>query len=141
MAMPHGTVPGPGHAGQHTPPVQLEPLSHIVPVVHVRHTVPSLPITSGTRIPHGTLEAAAQLPQHSRSLGMLVPGGLTQLLPAGHIEPMPMHVRQLVDGTGSPQGTSLDEAHIGQHVPPSPPAQALPGVQPAVPKPLHVRHT
>lgn len=115
--------------------------SHIEPVPQVRHTLPSLARTSGTCAPHGTLDALAQRPQHSRSVGSVVPGGLTQLVPDGHIEPTPIHVRHAGEGMGSPHATELDAAHVGQHVPSGPPVQVMPLVQPAVPNPLQVRHT
>ncbi len=73
--MPHPTLPGAGHAGQHAVPRQVDPAAHIVPVVHVRQSVPSAACTSGMCVPHATLLALAQLPQQSRSVGSVLPGG------------------------------------------------------------------
>jgi hypothetical protein len=131
--MPQPTVLADGQFGQHAPPVHVDPLGHIVPVVQVRHTVPSDPITSGTCTPHATLLALAQVPQHSRSVGAVMPGGLTQLVPDGHIEPTPVHVRHVGEGIGSPHATLPADAHVGQHVPVAPPVQVLPAPQPIVP--------
>jgi hypothetical protein len=81
------------------------------------------------------------VPQHVRSVGIVMPGGLTQLVPLGHIEPTPVHVRHVGDGIGSPHMTAVAAAHVGQHVPVAPPVQVLPAPQPIVPKPVHVRQT
>jgi len=121
--------------------MHVEPLSHIEPVEQSRHTLPSLAMTSGTCVPHGTLDALAHGPQHSRSAGRVVPGRLTQLVPDGHNEPAPTQVRHVGEGMGSPHATELDAAQVGQHVPSAPPVHVAPAVQPAVPNPLQVRHT
>jgi hypothetical protein len=139
--MPQPTLLADGQLGQHAPAVQVAPLAHIVPVPHVRHTVPSEAITEGTVMPQPTLAALAQLPQHSRSVGSAMPGGFTQLVPVGHIEPTPVHVRHVGDGIGAPHITALAAAQVGQHVPVAPPVQVLPAPQPIVPKPVHVRQT
>jgi hypothetical protein len=134
-------VLGAGQTGQHPLPVHDDPLGHMVPVLHVRQTTPSAAITSGTGMPHGTLLGLAQAPQHSRSVGSVVPGGVTQLVPSGHIEPKPVHVRHVGEGTGSPHATLLAGGHVGQHVPVVPPVHVLPAPQPIVPEAPHVRHT
>lgn len=87
--------------------MHVDPLGHIVPVVHVRQTLPSVASTSGTCTPQATLLALAQLPQHSRAVGSVVPGGFTQLVPVGHIEPTPVHVRHAGEGIVMPQATDV----------------------------------
>ncbi len=72
-------------------------------------------------MPQGTLEAAAHAPQHTRSVGALMPGGLTHVSAPVHIEPTPVqsaHVRPVVSTESaitSPQGTALAAAQPGQH--------------------------
>ena len=133
MSTPHATPLAVGHCGQHDPPVQVAVPAHIDPVPHVRHTVPLLPMTDGTVAPHATLLAAAHAPQHSRSAGFVSPGGLTQLVPVGHIDPTPVQVRHVGDGIALPQATEPAAAHVGQHVPVAPPVQVLPLPHPIVP--------
>lgn len=84
-------------------------------------------------VPHATELALAQLPQHSRSVGSVVPGGATQLVPAAHIDPTPVQVRQAGEGIGAPHMTLAAVAHVGQHVPVAPPVHVLPAPQPMVP--------
>ena len=141
MCAPHITPPALGHCGQHAPAMQLEPLAHIVPGVHVAHAVPSLPMTFGIVVPHATLAGLGQVPQHSRSIGLVSPMGAAQLVPVGHMEPTPVHVRHVGDGIGSLHATEPAPAHVGQHVPPAPPVHVVPDPQPIVPKPVHVRQT
>ncbi len=72
-------------------------------------------------MPHGTLEAAAQAPQQTRSSGALIPGGLVHVVPAVHIAPTPGQVRHarpvvsIAAGIVSPHGTALAAAQLGQH--------------------------
>lgn len=74
-------------------------------------------------IPHGTVEAAGQAPQHTRSVGRLVPGGLTQLRLDGHAVPTPVQSRQVRprpsrgSGIRSPHATSRAAGQSGQHEP------------------------
>lgn len=79
------------------------------------------------------MPALAQVPQHSRSAGIVVPGGWMQLVPEAHIEPTPVHVRQLDEGIGSPQATVPAPAQFGQHVPVAPPVHVVPDAHVAVP--------
>ena len=119
--------------------MQLDPLAHMVPGVHVAHAVPSLPMTFGMVVPHATDAGLGQVPQHSRSIGLVSPIGAAQLVPAGHIEPTPVQVRHVGDGIASPHATEPAAAHVGQQVPPAPPVHVVPEPQPIVPKPVHVR--
>lgn len=72
-------------------------------------------------MPHGTLEAAAHAPQHTRSVAALVPGGFTHAVLAGHSLPTPVqsaHVRPRVStesAIGSPHGTVPAASQPGQH--------------------------
>jgi hypothetical protein len=47
--------------------------------VHVRHTWPIASITFGIAVPHGTVAGSAHRPQHSRVVGVVVPGGFTHV--------------------------------------------------------------
>lgn len=47
MSTPQATLLALGHCGQHEPPMQLEPLGHMVPVPQSRQTTPPA-IWSGT---------------------------------------------------------------------------------------------
>lgn len=77
--------------------------------------------------------ALAHVPQHSRSAGIVVPGGWMQLVPDGHIEPTPVQVRQLEEGIESPHATVLAAAQFAQHVPVAPPVHVVPDAHVAVP--------
>jgi hypothetical protein len=44
-----------------------------------------------------------------------------------------VQVRQSDAGIGSPQSTAAGALHEPQHMPPAPPVQVVPGMQPAVP--------
>lgn len=98
-------------------------------------------MTSGTGMPHATVDALGHEPQHTRGSAPVVPGGLTQLSPLGHIEPKPLHMRQLGEGTGSPHATLPVPGQLAQHTPVDPPVHVVPAPQPPVPKLPHVRHT
>jgi hypothetical protein len=74
-------------------------------------------------MPHGTVEADGHAPQQTRSVGRLVPGGLTQLSVAGHAVPVPVQSRHTRPSPsrgsriGSPQATSRVAGQRGQHEP------------------------
>jgi hypothetical protein len=55
--------------------------------VQTRHTLPIASTTSGMSTPHGTDDAAGQLPQQTRSLSIVAPGGTMQLSPGGQTTP------------------------------------------------------
>jgi hypothetical protein len=132
--MPQATLLGAGHDGQHAPLVHVEPAAHIVPVPHVRQTVtPSVAISEGIAMPHGTVPAAGQLPQHTREVGVVVPGGFTHASPVGHMLPTPLHARHAGDGIAVPHITLAGAAQFGQHTPVMPPVQLMPEPQPIVP--------
>lgn len=133
MAVPQATVVAGGHAGQHEPPVQLLPAGHRVPVPHERHTLPSVACTSGTAVPQATVALLGQSPQHSRSSGSVVPGGVTHVVPVAHIEPTPVHVRQVDIGMGVPQAMFSGAVHAAQHTPAAPPVHDVPEPHPPVP--------
>ena len=122
MLVPQGKSVAGGHAGQHAPPEHVLPTGHEVPVPQVRHTDPSAARTSGSGTPQATVLAPAQSPQQVRSVGCVVPGGLTQV-PVAHIVPTPVHVRHTPPsvsrglGTGTPQSTDASAGHAGQHAP------------------------
>ena len=89
-------------------------------------------------MPHATVLAAAQLPQHTRAVGAVMPGGFTQLRPLGHCAPTPLQVRHVPPdgscwlGIVVPHVTALAAGQFGQQ----PPAmQSLPAGQ-SVPVPL-----
>lgn len=110
-----------GQSGQQEPAEQTLSAGHIVPVPHERHTVPSDARTSASGTPHATELELAQSPQHARAVGSVVPGGLTQLVAAPHIEPTPVHARQLSDGIAWPHGMLVAGVHVSQQTPVAPP--------------------
>jgi hypothetical protein len=141
MGMPQSTVLAVGQRGQHEPLKQSEPKGHAVPRPQSRQSLPSDVSTSGTSTPQATVLALGQLAQHVREPAPLVPGGLVHDVPEGQRDPKPVHVRHVGLGMAVPQSTAVAAAQFSQQMPVEPPVQLEPLVHPAVPKPVHVRHT
>ncbi len=132
MSTPHATLEAVGQRGQQPPAKQSDPAGHMVPAPQSRHTAPP-EVTSGTGMPHATVELDAQAPQQTRASAPLVPGGFTHDVPLAQRVPKPLHIRQLGDGIGSPQSTADEVAQAAQHMPLAPPVQVEPAAHPAVP--------
>jgi hypothetical protein len=103
-----------------------------------------LPIASrtlGIAMPHGMVAGSAHAPQHSRCVGIVVPGGFTHVVGDAHIEPTPVHVRHAWPsastwfGIVTPHATALAAGQFGQHEPIA--SHVVPDAQ-RVPVPVHV---
>jgi hypothetical protein len=109
---PHMRLLAGAQAGQHTPPMHVDPGAPPVPTSHLRQTAPAASRTSGIRAPHGNDVAGGHGWQHE-PLRHSSPPGACRPCATDHVWQTAPHGAS-TSGMGTPQGTPLRGGHDPQ---------------------------